>query len=234
MNQEKIGKFIKECRKNKNLTQEELGEYLGVSNRSISKYENGKCMPDISLFKPLCDILNISLNELLSGEYLDEKSYKEKAEINLSNTINYINKRDTCFNKIIILLIVLSGVLSLYLYNIHSYLYIYLLLVIIILLTYIFKSYISNVIYKFSNKIKKSTNIFEIIILLLSFITINISLFYLNDILLLIISIVLLIISIHNLLKKNKIIITLIILFVYIMLLVCINYYIVIPNSKLI
>ena len=84
MDQEKIGKFIKEERKNKKLSQEELGELLGVSNRSISKWETGVSLPDISLFKPLCEVLDISYNELLSGERLNKTNYQERLEDNLS------------------------------------------------------------------------------------------------------------------------------------------------------
>ena len=64
MNQEKIGKFIADKRKERNLTQEQLAEKLGVTNRAISNWENGKNMPDLSLFKPLCDELDISINDL--------------------------------------------------------------------------------------------------------------------------------------------------------------------------
>ena len=64
MNQEKIGRFIAENRKAKKLTQEGLAEKLGITNKSISKWENGNCLPDSSLFKPLCQILDISINEL--------------------------------------------------------------------------------------------------------------------------------------------------------------------------
>lgn len=78
MNQEKIGKFIAECRKEKKLTQEQLAEKLGVSNRSISRWENGKTMPDISLFEPLCEELNISINELLKGQRLNDKKPNNK------------------------------------------------------------------------------------------------------------------------------------------------------------
>ena len=56
MNQIKIGKFIAECRKNKNLTQEQLAEMLNTTNKSISKWENGNCLPDSSLYEPLCNI----------------------------------------------------------------------------------------------------------------------------------------------------------------------------------
>ena len=75
MNQEKIGKFIAELRKEKKITQSELAEKLGVTDRSVSNWENGKNMPDLSLFKPLCDILSISINELMSGEKIDNKEY---------------------------------------------------------------------------------------------------------------------------------------------------------------
>lgn len=68
MNQEKIGKFITECRKDKNLTQNELANKLGITDKAISKWENGRCMPDISLLKELCLTLGVSINELLSGE----------------------------------------------------------------------------------------------------------------------------------------------------------------------
>ena len=68
MNLDNIGKFIKEMRKNKNLTQEELAEKLGVNNRTVSRWENGKNMPDISLYKPLCEVLGISIEELVNGE----------------------------------------------------------------------------------------------------------------------------------------------------------------------
>ncbi|MBO6194741.1 MAG: helix-turn-helix transcriptional regulator [Bacilli bacterium] len=71
MNQEKIGKFISKCRKDKNITQEQLAEKLGVSNKSISRWENGKNMPDYSILKELCNILDIDVNEFLSGEKIE-------------------------------------------------------------------------------------------------------------------------------------------------------------------
>ena len=76
MNQEKIGKFISKCRKDKNITQEELAEKLSVSNKTISRWENGVNMPDYSVLKDLCNILDIDINELLSGE----KNNKETIE----------------------------------------------------------------------------------------------------------------------------------------------------------
>ena len=68
MDQIKIGKFISSVRKEKKLTQKQLADKLGITDRAISKWENGKSMPDLSLLKPICDVLDISINELLSGE----------------------------------------------------------------------------------------------------------------------------------------------------------------------
>lgn len=236
MDQEKIGNFIKECRKNKNLTQEELGTFLGVSNRSISKYENGVCMPDVSLFKPLCTILNISINELLSGEHLSNDRYKEEYEVDLLNTIDHISKKNNMFNKIIILLVVLNIILSLYLYNTGNNSWISCLAINIVLIVYIFKNHILNVINNLINSIKQNNSIFGIVILCISFTTIVTALYYLNNIYLLIISLVLLIVSIICLTKekskKDKIIMVLIIITIYIVLLININYFIVVPNNK--
>lgn len=110
MDQERIGKFISECRKAKKITQSELAEQLGVSNRSVSNWENGKNMPDLSLFKPLCEILNITINELLSGEKIDKDNYKEKLEENIINTIDYSNKQLEKTTKLIGLTLLLFGI----------------------------------------------------------------------------------------------------------------------------
>ena len=83
MDQERIGKFIKECRKNKKLTQEQLAEKLGVTYKAVSKWETGKCLPDASLMLELCNILDITVNDLLSGEVVNESKYKDTADINL-------------------------------------------------------------------------------------------------------------------------------------------------------
>jgi transcriptional regulator with XRE-family HTH domain len=76
MNIDKIGKFISERRKLKKLTQEQLAEKLNISDRAISKWERGICLPDASTMIPLCKILDISVNELLSGEMIKEKNDK--------------------------------------------------------------------------------------------------------------------------------------------------------------
>mgnify|MGYP006354047961 FL=1 len=78
MNQKQIGRFIAQKRKEKNLTQMQLAEILGVSNKTVSKWENGNCMPDYSIIKPLCKELEITVSELMDGE---EKDYiRENAE----------------------------------------------------------------------------------------------------------------------------------------------------------
>lgn len=109
MNQEKIGKFIAVCRKEKKLTQTELAEKLGVTDRSVSNWETGKNMPDLSLFKPLCEILGITINELLSGERLSKDKYQERFEENIVNTINYSTKRLNKYNQVISLIIIIFG-----------------------------------------------------------------------------------------------------------------------------
>jgi transcriptional regulator with XRE-family HTH domain len=80
MNQIKIGKFIAECRKKNNLTQMQLAEKLNITDRAISKWENGKAMPDSSIMLDLCNELGISVNELLSGEMIEMKEYDKRAE----------------------------------------------------------------------------------------------------------------------------------------------------------
>ena len=73
MDSKKIGAFIAANRKKKGLTQEQLGEKLGVSNKTISRWENGNYMPDLSLLEPLSKELEISLNELLAGEEIEKE-----------------------------------------------------------------------------------------------------------------------------------------------------------------
>ena len=80
MDQVKIGKFIAECRKRNNLTQMQLAEKLDITDRAISKWENGKAMPDSSIMLDLCKELKINVNELLSGEVIKMDNYNEKAE----------------------------------------------------------------------------------------------------------------------------------------------------------
>lgn len=83
MNQEKIGAFIARRRKEKKLTQAKLAGYLGVTDRAVSKWERGKGLPDPVYMLELCRLLDISVNELLTGEFIEETKYQQKAEDNL-------------------------------------------------------------------------------------------------------------------------------------------------------
>lgn len=83
MNQIETGKFIANCRKEKGLTQAQLAEKLNITDRAVSKWETGKCMPDSSIMLELCNILDVTVNELLSGERLEVNHYQEKVNENL-------------------------------------------------------------------------------------------------------------------------------------------------------
>lgn len=72
-----IGQFIAQCRKDKHLTQEQLAERLGITNKSVSKWENGSCLPDPSLYEPLCGILGISISELFTGKRKEEEQLSQ-------------------------------------------------------------------------------------------------------------------------------------------------------------
>lgn len=80
MDQGKIGRFIASCRKQKNLTQMQLAEKLGITDRAVSKWETGKAMPDSSVMLELCGILGISVNDLLSGEVVNVENYNAEME----------------------------------------------------------------------------------------------------------------------------------------------------------
>ena len=117
MDQVKIGKFITYCRKEKKLTQEQLAENLGVTSKSISRWENGKTMPDYSLLKDLCNNLGISINELLTGERIKESDYMNKAE---ENFINLKKKVDRVL-KITDILSKAFGIFFIFLFILHTY-----------------------------------------------------------------------------------------------------------------
>ena len=95
MDQLKSGKFIAELRKTHGMTQLQLAEKLGVSDKTVSRWECGKGMPELSILMPLCEVLEINVNELLSGEFLTQESYSQKAEENMLNLI-----QETTENKV--------------------------------------------------------------------------------------------------------------------------------------
>ena len=95
MDQIKIGKFIAECRKNESLTQMQLAEKLSITDRAVSKWECGKALPDASIMLELCDILKITVNELLSGEKINMENNCQKNDellLNMSNELEIKNK----------------------------------------------------------------------------------------------------------------------------------------------
>ena len=94
MDQVKIGKFIKQKRKEKKITQSELAEKLNVTDRAISKWENGICMPDSGIITELCKILNITINDLFSGEIVDMKDNEKKLSENLLEMAKLKEEKD--------------------------------------------------------------------------------------------------------------------------------------------
>ncbi|MCI8351421.1 MAG: helix-turn-helix domain-containing protein [Oscillospiraceae bacterium] len=122
MNQVQIGRFLAQERKRKGYTQKQLSEKLGISDKTISKWECGNGFPEVSLLLPLCGELDITVNELLSGERVCEEDYRRKAE---ENMVNLVKEAQESRKKIILSamvaglallaavpLIVLSGALS--------------------------------------------------------------------------------------------------------------------------
>lgn len=95
MNLEKISKFIAKKRQENNFTQESLAEELDISNRSISKWERGICLPDAKNMAKLCKLFNISYNELLSGEEINQADYKKHSE----ELLEEFSKIETATNK---------------------------------------------------------------------------------------------------------------------------------------
>lgn len=93
MDQIKIGRFIAKMRKNQSYTQRQLADILGISDKTISKWETGSGLPEVSLMMPLCDALHINVNELLSGECLTDADYKKKAE---ENMMDLVKERGKC------------------------------------------------------------------------------------------------------------------------------------------
>ena len=95
MDQVKIGKFIAECRKGVNLTQMQLAEKLGITDRAVSKWETGRAMPDTSVMLELCDVLGITVNELLNGEKIIMENNEKKNEqilLNMAEELEQKNK----------------------------------------------------------------------------------------------------------------------------------------------
>lgn len=109
MNQEKIGAFIADVRKEQGMSQKDLADAVVVTDKAVSKWETGKSMPEISKMETLCEVLHVSINELLSGERLSEAAYPQKAEENMINLIHESESKASQTNSVgIIVMIVLS------------------------------------------------------------------------------------------------------------------------------
>ncbi len=88
MDQVQIGKFIAQLRKEKDMTQVELGDRLGVTNKTVSRWENGNYMPDLSILTEMCTLFDITVNELFSGQRISDANFKASADQNLLSTLN--------------------------------------------------------------------------------------------------------------------------------------------------
>lgn len=116
MNQTVIGSYIAHKRREQNLTQEQLAQQLGVSNKTISKWENGTCMPDYSIIEPLCDALHVTLPELMDGEDAAEDSmrvYDDEQILDLLRRTQELERqRDVLCGFVLIVLGIASGAMS--------------------------------------------------------------------------------------------------------------------------
>ena len=117
MSQNNIGEFIQQSRKAKGFTQKDLGDRIGVSDKTISKWENGNSIPDTSILNELCATLDINVNELLSGEKLTPEIYSMKAEENMMNLLED-NQKQQCFTllpcAVGIVLLILTGLFAIF------------------------------------------------------------------------------------------------------------------------
>ena len=111
MDQVLIGKFIASERKRKGYTQKQLSEKLGISDKTISKWERGNGFPEVSLLLPLCDELDITVNELLSGERVPEEDYRKKAEENMVNLVREAqeSKKKIILSAMVALLVIVAA-----------------------------------------------------------------------------------------------------------------------------
>lgn len=109
MNQLQIGKFISACRKERSLTQVQLAEKLGITNRAISKWETGNSIPDASIMIELCEILNISVNELLCGKRLNEEEKRMESEKNTLTMV--VAKKELENMRILTEILIVAGVI---------------------------------------------------------------------------------------------------------------------------
>ena len=151
MNQEKIGKFIAECRKQKKMTQQELADKLEITDKAISKWENGRCMPDISFLEPLTEELGITINELIKGEKIKKEKQEEQFNENIKMTLKELQISNKKINNLYAILFFISLILIYIIYwflnknpNIDSMYLVYYLMfglpIIVFILNFIYSS----------------------------------------------------------------------------------------------
>lgn len=105
MDQQKIGQFIAEKRRERNLTQAELAEKIGVSNKSVSKWENGKCMPDYAVIEPLCRELEINVTDLLNGELSPDQEKLNAQTLSILSRIETLERERGRFTGIAVMIL---------------------------------------------------------------------------------------------------------------------------------
>ena len=112
MDQITTGKFIAEERKRKGYTQKQLAEILGISDKTISKWERGNGFPEVSLLLPLCEELDVTVNELLTGERVSEEDYRKKAEENMVNLVKEAqeSKKKITLSVMVIVLTLIAAI----------------------------------------------------------------------------------------------------------------------------
>lgn len=112
MDAKKIGQFLKELRKEHNMTQEQLGEKVGVTNKTVSKWENGNYMPPVDVLLILSELYHISINEILSGQRLNEQEYKQNAEENMTSALESLAIKKKRMDKIFYTFLVVSTMID--------------------------------------------------------------------------------------------------------------------------
>lgn len=114
MDQVKTGIFIQQTRKELGYTQKELADKVGVSDKTVSKWETGKGLPDISSLMPLCDALKVNVNELISGQRLEPEEYPKRAEDNMLNLLkeNKISKKGIRIQIILGIILLILGIVT--------------------------------------------------------------------------------------------------------------------------
>jgi transcriptional regulator with XRE-family HTH domain len=112
MNTKKIGIFLKQLRKENGMTQEQLGDKVGVSNKTVSRWENGNYMPPVECLSILSDIYNISINEILAGERVSDEAFTKIAEKNIVSTLDALEKENQIFEKRMMWILAITTVLT--------------------------------------------------------------------------------------------------------------------------